>query len=86
MMTNTQIKKQILKDVEISLDELDIEGMVQNLISSEAVNEAVTRHVQDTLSRIIQEKAFAKIQQQMPIIDAWTNEKVQEFLYSLGIK
>lgn len=86
MNIRKQIEKQIIKEVQYSLDEIDIDGMVQKLITSKAVNEAVKRMVQEKLATIIQEKAFSKIQKSMPIIDAYTNEKVQEFLYSLGVK
>ena len=81
-----QIEKQIIRDIKYALDELDIDGMVKRLVSSKAVNEAVKTAVQERLAQLIQEKAFIKIQKSMPIIDAWTNEKVQEFLYSLGVK
>lgn len=75
-----------MRDVQYALDEMDIDGMVKRMVSSKIVNEAVKRAVQEKLATIIQEKAFAKIQKQMPIIDAWTNDKVKEFLYGLGVK
>jgi hypothetical protein len=81
-----QIEKQIIKEVGYALDELDIDGMVKKLVSNKAVNDAVKQAVKEKLAQIIQEKAFMKIQKSIPLIDAWTNEKVQEFLYGLGIK
>ena len=80
------IEKQIMRDVQYALDEIDIDGMVKRMVTSEKVNEAVEQAVKEKLSSIIQDKAFSKIQKAMPIIDAWTNEKVQEFLYKLGVK
>ena len=90
-MTLTNLLKktiiaQVSADVDYSLSELDIEGMIQNLISKKEINKAVEQAVQEKIASIIQDKAFMKIQKQMPIIDAWTNEKVTEFLYSLGVK
>jgi hypothetical protein len=81
-----QIEKQIINDIKSALDEMDIDGMVKRMVTNKAVNEAVKRMVQEKLSQMIQDKAFMKIQKSMPIIDAWTNEKVQELLYSLGVK
>lgn len=81
-----QIEKQIIKEVQYALDEIDIDGMVKRLVTSKAVNGAVKHAIKEKLAQTIQEKAFAKIQKQMPIIDAWTNDKVTGFLYELGIK
>lgn len=81
-----QIEKQIMKDVQYALDEIDIDGMVKRMVTSKAINEAVRQAVKERLAQIIQEKAFMKIQKAMPIIDAWTNDKVQGFLYELGVK
>lgn len=80
------ITKQIIRDVQSSLDEMDIEGMVERVVSSKQVNEYVERWVKDKLAEIIQEKAFSKIQKQMPLIDAWTDNKVTGFLMELGVR
>ena len=81
-----QIEKQINREVKYALDKLDIDKMVKKLVSSEEVEKAVKQAVQEKLVQIIQEKAFMKIQKSMPLIDAWTNDKVQGFLYELGVK
>lgn len=81
-----QIEKQIIKEIQYALDELDIDGMVQRLVSNKEVEKAVKQAVQERLVQMIQEKAFMKIQKAMPIIDAWTASKVEGFLYELGVK
>jgi len=81
-----RIEKQIVQEVKYALDELDIDGMVKRLVSSKEVEKAVKQAVEEKLAQIIQEKAFMKIQKQMPLIDAWTSSKVQGFLYDLGLK
>jgi hypothetical protein len=80
------IEKKIIREVKYALDELDIDGMVNKLVSSKEVEKAVKQAVQEKLAQIIQGKAFMKIQKSMPLIDAWTNDKVQGFLYELGVK
>jgi hypothetical protein len=80
------IEKQIIREIKYALDELDIDGMVKKLVSSKEVEKAVRQAVQEKLAKMIQEKAFMKIQKSMPLIDAWTNDKVQGFLYDLGVK
>lgn len=80
------IEKQVIKEIKYALDDLDIEGMIKKLTSSKAVNEAVEEHIKSKISDLIQQKAYNMIQQQMPIIDMWTETKVQEFLYELKIK
>lgn len=81
-----ELEKQINREIQYALDELDIDGMVKKLISQDSVSKAVKEMVQQKLAQMVQEKAFMRIQKAMPLIDAYTNEKVQEFLYSLGIK
>jgi hypothetical protein len=80
------IEKQIIKDIQYALDEINIDGMVEKATSSKVVNETVKRMVDEKLIELIQDKAFLKIKKAMPIIDAWTESKVQAFLYELGVK
>ena len=86
MKIRKDIEKQLIKDVQYELDEMDIDGMVKRLIKRKDVSDLVKSMIHEKIANIIQEKAFTKIKQVMPVIDAYTNEKVQEFLYSLGIK
>lgn len=86
MNIRKDIEKQLIKDVQYELDEMDIEGIVKRLVSKKEVKDAVTRMVRENIASLIQERAFMRIKKQMPIIDACVNEKVQEFLYSLGVK
>lgn len=86
MNIRKDIEKKLIADVQYELNEMDIDGMVKRLVQKKDVQDAVKRMVQDKIAQLIQERAFAKIQKTMPIIDAVVNEKVQEFLYSLGVK
>jgi len=86
MKIRKEIEEKLIKDVQYELDEMDIEGMVKRLVQKKEVKEAVARLVQDKIAQLVQERAFMRIQKQMPIIDACVNEKVQEFLYKLGVK
>lgn len=86
MNISKQIEEKLIKDVRYELAEMDIEGMVKRLVDKKEVKQAVTRLVQEKIAQLVQERAFARIHKQMPIIDACVNEKVQEFLYSLGVK
>lgn len=80
------IEKQINQDIQYHLDEFDIDNYVKKVVSNKEVGKLVDQQVKQKLAEMIQEKAFMSIKKVMPIIDAYTNEKVREFLYSLGIK
>jgi len=86
MEIRKEIEEKLIKDIQYELDEMDIEGMVKRLVQKKEVKEAVSRLVQDKIAQLVQERAFMRIQKQMPIIDACVNEKVQEFMYKLGVK
>jgi len=86
MNIREDIENKLIKNVKYELDEMDIDGMVKRLVTKKEVKDAVTRMVMDKIAELVQERAFMRIQKQMPIIDACVNEKVQEFLYSLGVK
>lgn len=86
MKIRNEIEKQLIREIKYELDEIDIDGMVKRMIKNKDVQEAVKRMVQDKIAQLIQERAFMKIHKVMPIIDATVNEKVQEFLYSIGVK
>ena len=86
MNIRKNIEAKLVKDVQYELDEMDIDGMVKRLVDKKEVKDAVTRMVQEKIAQLVQDRAFERIQKQMPIIDACVNEKVQEFLYKLGVK
>lgn len=86
MKMRDTIEKQLIRDIKYELDEIDIDGMVKRMIKNKEVGEAVKRMVQEKIAQMIQERAYMKIHKVMPIIDATVNEKVQEFLYTLGVK
>lgn len=86
MKMRDTIEKQLIRDIKYELDEIDIDGIVKRMIKNKEVGEAVKRMVQEKIAQMIQERAYMKIHKVMPIIDATVNEKVQEFLYTLGVK
>ena len=42
--------------------------------------------IKQKIADVVREKAFTKIKKQMPLIDAWTSDKVTAFLMELGVK
>lgn len=80
------IEKRLKEDVKYTLDELDIDNLIEDCLKKLEVKDIVKNMIHLKLGEIIQEKAFSQIKKNMPIIDAWTNEQVQEFLYKLGVK
>lgn len=86
MKIRKNVEAQLKREIEIQLDEMDIDGMVARLVSTKEVSAMVQRLVEDKIANIVQEKAYLQIKRQMPIIDAWTSEKVTAFLYELGVK
>lgn len=80
------IESKLIKDVQYELDGMDIDGMVKRLVTKKEVKETVTRMVQEKIAQLIQDRAFMRIQKQMPILDAYVDEKVQGFLCSLVVR
>ena len=86
MKIRKTVEEELIREIKYELDEFDVDGLVKRLIKQKDVADAVKRMVNEKIAELIQEKAFMKIKQAMPLIDAYTNEKVQEFLYKLGVK
>lgn len=86
MKIREDVELKLKKDIERELDEMDIDGMVKRLVSTKEVSIMVQKLVGQKIADIVEEKAYLQIKRQMPIIDAWTSEKVTAFLYEMGVK
>ena len=58
------LNKIILKNVENSLAELDVDGMVNEMISKKAVKEIVERMLKEKIALVFQEKVLLKYKKQ----------------------
>lgn len=84
-MTAKQIEKFIHQQVQFHLDELDIQGMIDEHTSKKFVEREVKQMVKEKVAQAVGDafvKAFIK---QNRIIDAWANEKLRNLLIELGL-
>ena len=79
------INKIILKNVEMALEEVDIDGMIESMINSKAIKKEVDLMLKEKIVRAFEDKVLTKYRKNERVIDAWADNKLRELFIELGI-
>jgi hypothetical protein len=85
MNIKKQIESTITKEVEYALTELDIDGMVEKMISKEAVKTEVEKLIKEKIVETFQNKVLLKYRNANLLIDAWADNQLRDLFIKLGI-